>query len=239
LCFILEAVRLAEALLLRHSRLRKRQSTLNPLWWLVVNATRIPFIIPLSWFALGVFAYPGFSWFITKQVKRVWDVWQQLVTAIKQSPYRTVPSWPYLMHARSKMRYVAYSDEDYKGIINRVRDSSCVDLEEGALDELKTSDKMIVVSGHTHLPGLSRDFKCDNLDWQFVNTGSWLKPKKRAQGMLLKGSPDARDEGGGPRYNTFVYINEDGPRLFQWIGGETDPKAVEIPPDDTSQATDT
>ncbi|MGA7076054.1 MAG: hypothetical protein WBZ42_05870 [Halobacteriota archaeon] len=57
--------------------------------------------------------------------------------------------------------------------------------------------------------------------------------------MLLKGSPDARDEGGGPRYNTFVYINEDGPRLFQWIGGETDPKAVEIPPDDTSQATDT
>ncbi|MGA7076053.1 MAG: hypothetical protein WBZ42_05865 [Halobacteriota archaeon] len=63
-----------------------------------------------------------------------------------------------------------FTDEDYKGIINRVRDSSCVDLEEGALDELKTSDKMIVVSGHTHLPGLSRDFKCDNLDWQFVNT---------------------------------------------------------------------
>jgi hypothetical protein len=57
--------------------------------------------------------------------------------------------------------------------------------------------------------------------------------------MLLKGSPDARDEGGGPRYNTFVYINKDGPRLFKWIGGETDPKAVEIPPDDTSQATAT
>jgi UDP-2,3-diacylglucosamine pyrophosphatase LpxH len=212
---------------------------LNPLWWLVVNATRIPFIIPLSWLALGIFAYPGFSWFITKQMKRVWDVWQQLITDIQRSPYRTVSSWPYLMHARSKMRYVAYSDEDYDRIISCIRKSECIELEKDALDELRTSNKMIVVSGHTHLPGLSRDFKSDNLDWQFVNTGSWLKPKKRAQGMLLKGSPDARDEGGGPRYNTFVYINEDGPRLFKWIGGETDPKAVEIPPDDTSQATAT
>jgi UDP-2,3-diacylglucosamine pyrophosphatase LpxH len=206
---------------------------LNPLWWFAVNATRIPFIIPLSWLALGIFGYPGFSWFITKQMKRVWDVWQQLMTFIQKSPYRTVSSWPYLMHARSKRRYVAYSDEEYEDIITGVRDSSYIDLEEGTLDELKTSNKMTVVSGHTHLPGLSRDFKRNNLDWQFVNTGSWLKPKKRAQGILLKGSPDARDKDGGPRYNTFVYINEDGARLFQWIGSETDPKAVEILPDNS------
>jgi UDP-2,3-diacylglucosamine pyrophosphatase LpxH len=64
----------------------------------------------------------------------------------------------------------------------------------------------VVVFGHTHFPEICRpsNGKIEAL----VNTGSWIEQNNREI-----------------KYDTFVYIDEKGPRLFQWLPDEVEPVA--------------
>lgn len=198
-------------------------------------------IPPLFWLAVGIFCgYPGFSWLIAKQMKHVWDGWQQLIALIKRSrciKSKNLPSWPWPMPPRSKMRYKRI---DYEQISDFVRNPECIALEKGAIDSAN-ANKMVVVYGHTHVPALSPLIPYKGLDWQFANCGSWLQPleqEKRKQRRFVQDCPDARDID-KVRYNTFVYIDENGPRLFQWTGRTTDPEEIPLDDYDSPPATGT
>ncbi|MGZ4861352.1 MAG: hypothetical protein ACXV2E_00960 [Halobacteriota archaeon] len=184
----------------------------DPLWW------GLPVIF---------FGYPAVSWVVATQMKHVWNAAQRLTSVVKPSSLdEDVPSWPWPMHASSKMRYKSISDF--------VRDSHYFKLESD------DANPDVFVFGHTHVPELCEPLLVDKNDTkkrQFINCGSWLEPPEHmapqgSSGDDHKDCLDAADAEKGLQHNTFVYVDASGPRLFKWQGrglpGEK--KAKEIAP---------
>jgi len=186
----------------------------DPLWW------GLPLIF---------FGYPAISWIVATQMKNIWNFTQRLTSIVKRSSSNEdIPSWPWPMHARSKMRYKRISDF--------VSDSNYFNLR---FDHARPD---VFVFGHTHVPELCEPLLVDDNDTkkrQFVNCGSWLQPpehmaQQRSSGRNQKDCLDAADADKVLKHNTFVYIDSSGPRLFQWQGTGLSgkKKAKEIAPKD-------
>jgi UDP-2,3-diacylglucosamine pyrophosphatase LpxH len=196
---------------------------------LVASVFHVVPIDPLWWGLLLIFfGYPAVSWVVATQMKHVWEFKQRLTSFVTRSPCeKDVSSWPWPMHAHSKMRY--------KHISDFVRDSKYFDLDH----KHDHAEPQIFVFGHTHVPELCKPMLVDETKptskRRFVNCGSWLQPserkEKRSVWRTKKDCPDARDADNGLKYNTFVYIDAKyGPRLFHWKdnGPLTTLKAEEI-----------
>jgi len=71
-----------------------------------------------------------------------------------------------------------------------------------------------IVFGHTHYPGYSKG-KDELKEWTFVNTGSWIKPPRDVREAIMKDEDNKK--GRHPfAINTFVYIDDKGPSVWQW-----------------------
>ncbi|MEE9176046.1 MAG: UDP-2,3-diacylglucosamine diphosphatase [Thermodesulfobacteriota bacterium] len=78
-------------------------------------------------------------------------------------------------------------------------------IEENYYDKKKdTIQANVIVFGHTHKPEIYNHNDSGKI---FVNTGSWVKEE-------------------GVEYNTFVYIDEEGPLVLKWEGGKKPPKPL-------------
>ena len=93
-----------------------------------------------------------------------------------------------------------------RGVVPKFVDVERVARDYFRPDKLKTKARTLVF-GHTHYPGCWRDRDGSLQGWTFVNAGSWLAPPPEA----LKKAPDIQ-------FNTFVYIDENGPSLCKWNG---------------------
>jgi UDP-2,3-diacylglucosamine pyrophosphatase LpxH len=174
-------------------------------------------VVPVDPLILSVLlilvGYPGFSWFITKEMKNVWEFKQMLAAALNRSDSskKGSPSWPWPWPKRSEMRY--------KRICEYINDTKYFDAEK------ENSKPDTFVFGHTHVPEI-----CDpmfvgagaaRIERRFVNCGSWLRPSQHQNNKALL-------------YNTFAYIDDNGPLLFQWCGDKVplEQKARQILPKD-------
>jgi UDP-2,3-diacylglucosamine pyrophosphatase LpxH len=92
-----------------------------------------------------------------------------------------------------------------RGVVPKFVDVERVARDYFRPDKLKTRARTLVF-GHTHYPGCWRDKDGSLKGWTFVNSGSWLKPSSD----ILRKHPDIE-------FNTFVYIDEKGPSLCQWV----------------------
>ena len=202
---------------------------IDPLWFLVL-------------FVLA--AYPGFSWLIVRLFKPAWELKKTLsaVVALAGQSQEDVLSSPLdvnknlnnFKHALYKMK----KQEDrpkYKNI-NAI-------INEGYYrPEKDVSMPDVIVFGHTHVPEICNSMRVgdDNgqpVRRQFVNSGMWLRPHKpkEHERASQSGVPLCDGEGDSSRnedsaYNTFVYIDSEGPVLFRWCDREQ--TAKEIPATD-------
>lgn len=133
------------------------------------------------------------------------------------------PAWTYLF------KYLA--DRPKCSSIGRIIDKEYYDC---TLD--KTSDKSIIVFGHTHVPDSKivpkqsmpkYGKKCPTASRTktFVNCGAWVDPEKQelaTNALLTKflnafNPPKKQGQGDTVPFNTFVYIDQKGPPLLlQW-----------------------
>jgi hypothetical protein len=138
-------------------------------------------------------------------------------------------SWPWPWPSRSGMRY--------KKICEYINDTEYFDTEK----ELSKPDTFVF--GHTHVPEICEPMLVGKakIERRFVNCGSWLRPSahqnKKERRIARRPMQDVQKSAIGRRevlFNTFAYIDHNGPLLFQWCGDKAplEQKARTILPKD-------
>jgi UDP-2,3-diacylglucosamine pyrophosphatase LpxH len=109
--------------------------------------------------------------------------------------------WIFGVLARAYYEYTRHLGQ----IRYRSKSSQRIDVQELILKhhykaEKDTIDADVIVFGHTHVPEVS-PADAYGTHKRFINSGSWIKYSDR-------------------RFDTFVYIDRDGPLLLQWDDGK-------------------
>jgi UDP-2,3-diacylglucosamine pyrophosphatase LpxH len=190
-------------------------------------------------------AYPGFSWLIVRLFSPAWELKKTLsaVVALAGQSQNDVLSSPWDVNRNvNSLKHSLYNmkkQDDrpkYKNI-------NLIVTQRYYRPEKDVSKPDVIVFGHTHVPEICNSMQVGEENGkpamrQFVNSGMWLRPPKQGyEPASQSGAPRCDEEGGSAGnedspYNTFVYIDGDGPTLFRWCDRER--TAKEIPPSDCS-----
>lgn len=204
--------------------------TIDPLLFLV------PFVF---------FAWPGFSWLIVRLFKPVWEFKQTLsaVVGLAGQSQKDVLSSPGDVNRNvNRLKHALY-DMKKQQDSPKFKNINAIISEGYYRPEQDLSKPDVIVFGHTHVPEICNLMRVGEENGepvmrQFVNSGMWLRPHKQGNEPASQGgAPRCNEEGGSAGnedlpYNTFVYIDADGPILLRWCDRER--TAIGIPASDCS-----
>jgi UDP-2,3-diacylglucosamine pyrophosphatase LpxH len=202
-------------------------------------------IDPLWFLALFVLAaYPGLSWIIVRLFTPAWEFKKSLsaVVALAGQSQHDVLSAPVDVSTRVDAFKRAVYEMKRQQDRPKYKHINAIVSEGYYRFEKDLSKPDVIVFGHTHVPEICRPMPVGRENGlpamrQFVNSGMWLRPPEPRADEPATARGDGRTNGvharEGPVYNTFVYIDRDGPILFRWCDRER--TAEEIPVNDCTQ----